>query len=103
MSELGLIEHINRLFLHPLGLAISRDPSTGHSTQILVADDGVWEYLFDQQHPFDPTAFREKLAEIMRRQSSIVSPTVAGGYIPVGDPSVKARIDAGLITPPKSR
>ena len=44
MSELGLIERINREILHPLGLAVSRDVETGHSTKILIADDGCWEY-----------------------------------------------------------
>lgn len=44
MSELGLIERINREILHPLGLAISRDPETGSSDSVLIAEDGVWEY-----------------------------------------------------------
>lgn len=44
MSELGLIERINREILHPLGLAVSRNPENGSSEAILVADDGVWEY-----------------------------------------------------------
>ncbi|EKO3565643.1 DUF551 domain-containing protein [Vibrio metschnikovii] len=44
MSELGLIERINREILHPLGLAVSRDVYTGISAQVYVADDGVWEY-----------------------------------------------------------
>lgn len=49
MSELGLIERINREILHPLGLAVSRDVETGTSTKVLVADDGVWEYPSDMQ------------------------------------------------------
>lgn len=44
MSELGLIERINREILHPIGLAISRNPDTGSSDSVLVADDGIWEY-----------------------------------------------------------
>ncbi len=44
MSELGLIQRINTEILHPLGLAISRNPKNGFSEKILVADDGVWEY-----------------------------------------------------------
>ena len=44
MSELGLIERINREICHPLGLAVSRDVETGGSTQILIAEDGKWEY-----------------------------------------------------------
>ena len=44
MSELGLIERINREICHPLGLAISRDVETGVSTRILISDDGAWDY-----------------------------------------------------------
>lgn len=44
MSKLGLIEKINREILHPMGLAISRNPKTGTSDQILVAPDGFFEY-----------------------------------------------------------
>lgn len=44
MSELGLIEKINREILHPVGLAISRNQDNGHSEEVLVAEDGVWEY-----------------------------------------------------------
>jgi len=43
-SELGLIERINREILHPLGLAMSRNPETGVSESLMIADDGVWEY-----------------------------------------------------------
>lgn len=34
MSELGLIERINREILHPIGLAISRNPDTGSSDSV---------------------------------------------------------------------
>lgn len=44
MSELGLIRRINTEVLHPLGLAMSRTPETGHSESILISDDGIWEY-----------------------------------------------------------
>lgn len=43
-SELGLIERINREVLHPLGLAMTRNPETGVSESLLIADDGIWEY-----------------------------------------------------------
>jgi hypothetical protein len=43
-SELGLIERINREILHPLGLAMTRNPETGASEKLLIADDGVWTY-----------------------------------------------------------
>jgi len=44
MSELGLIERINREVLHPLGLAICRQVESGVSEKVIVADDGVFEY-----------------------------------------------------------
>lgn len=43
-SELGLVERINREILHPLGLAMTRNPETGTSENLLIADDGFWEY-----------------------------------------------------------
>jgi hypothetical protein len=46
-SELGLIRKINRYILHPLGLAMSRNPDNGHSECILVADDGIFNYKYD--------------------------------------------------------
>ena len=46
-SYLGLVERINREILHPLGLAMSREPDTGTSSELLVADDGVWQYADD--------------------------------------------------------
>ncbi|MGQ0328080.1 hypothetical protein ACT3N0_03315 [Citrobacter portucalensis] len=30
--------------LHPIGLAVFRDPKTGISQGALIAADGVWEY-----------------------------------------------------------
>ncbi len=46
-SNLGLVERINREILHPLGLAMTRNPETGHSENILISDDGIWEYSPD--------------------------------------------------------
>lgn len=46
-SELGLIVRINREVLHPLGLAMTRNPENGVSEMLLVSPDGIWEY--DQQ------------------------------------------------------
>ncbi|MGK4474128.1 DUF7415 domain-containing protein [Aeromonas molluscorum] len=43
-SELGLIMRINREILHPLGLAMTRNPENGASEMLLVSDDGIWEY-----------------------------------------------------------
>jgi len=44
LSEWGLIYKINKEVLHPLGLALSRDPETGVSEAIIIADDLIWEY-----------------------------------------------------------
>ena len=43
-SQLGLIHRINHEILHPLGLAMTRDPKTGSSESLLVSDDGIWVY-----------------------------------------------------------
>ena len=47
MSDLGLIQRINKDILHPLGLAMTRNPENGSSESILIADNGVWEYSKD--------------------------------------------------------
>lgn len=44
LAELGLMVRINKEVLHPLGLAVSRNPETGASDHIFVSDDGVYEY-----------------------------------------------------------
>ena len=54
MSELGLIERINREILHPLGLAMSRNIETGHSEEILIAFDGIWTYHPDRKSTIIP-------------------------------------------------
>lgn len=43
LSDMGLIWKINKEILHPLGLALTRDPS-GISVGAIVSDDGSWEY-----------------------------------------------------------
>ena len=43
-SELGLVERINTEVLHPLGLAMARNPDDGTSPCVLVADDRVFKY-----------------------------------------------------------
>lgn len=47
LSARGLIVRINSEILHPLGLAVFRDPQTGVSQGALIASDGVWAY----EHP----------------------------------------------------
>lgn len=44
LSARGLIVRINKEILHPIGLAVFRDPKTGISQGALIAPDGVWEY-----------------------------------------------------------
>lgn len=44
LSEMGLLWKINKEILHPLGLALTRNPHTGESAGAIIADDGVWEY-----------------------------------------------------------
>lgn len=47
ISSRGLLKRINQEILHPLGLAVFRDPSTGRSGGALIASDGVWDYAKD--------------------------------------------------------
>ncbi|HCB1983529.1 TPA: hypothetical protein MYQ78_001394 [Klebsiella pneumoniae] len=47
LSALGLIVRINKEILHPMGLALFRDPKTGTSEGALIAPDGHWSYSVD--------------------------------------------------------
>ncbi|EJB4242393.1 hypothetical protein MT068_001484 [Salmonella enterica] len=47
LSSMGVIVALNFSIFHPRGLAICRDPESGVSPYLLVADDGVWEYTPD--------------------------------------------------------
>jgi len=47
LSALGLIVRINAEILHPLGLAIFRDPDSGISAGAMIASDGKWDYAPD--------------------------------------------------------
>ena len=70
MSELGLIDHINKEVLHPIGLAISRNPKTGSSDFVLVADDGVFEYPGDMENGvLSDCEFKAKLSEIIKAKA----------------------------------
>ena len=44
LSALGLLIRINAEILHPLGLAIFRDPAFGSSPGAMISPDGTWEY-----------------------------------------------------------
>lgn len=47
ISRRGLLVRINREIMHPLGLAVCRDPATGISPGAVVSDDGPWVYPDD--------------------------------------------------------
>ncbi|EOV6248503.1 hypothetical protein ACN93M_002610 [Vibrio parahaemolyticus] len=64
MSELGLIEKINREMLHPLGLAMSRNVETGASYGVFVADDGFFTYADNfKSKILGDAELKQKLAE----------------------------------------
>ncbi|MEC5345065.1 hypothetical protein ABRZ24_20955 [Brenneria populi] len=44
ISRRGLLVRINKEIMHPLGLAVFRDPDNGVSEGAVIADDGVWQY-----------------------------------------------------------
>lgn len=47
ISQRGLLVRINREIMHPLGLAVCRDPATGTSPGAVVSEDGPWIYPDD--------------------------------------------------------
>lgn len=47
ISRRGLLVRINREIMHPLGLAVCRNPETGSSPGAVVSDDGPWVYPED--------------------------------------------------------
>ncbi|HHF8242822.1 TPA: MazG-like family protein [Klebsiella pneumoniae] len=47
LSALGLMVRINTEILHPLGLAVFRDPASGTSAGVMIAPDGKWAYAPD--------------------------------------------------------
>lgn len=51
ISQLGLLERINREIMHPLGYAVCREVETGTSPGALVSDDGPWVYPEDHVAP----------------------------------------------------
>lgn len=69
MSELGLIVRINKEILHPLGLAMSRNPETGASEIVFVSDDGFWRYDYTVNYPrYTDREIREKIQEIIKNK-----------------------------------
>lgn len=49
ISEIGLLERLNREILHPLGIAVFFNPETGQSGGALISNDG--EFEFDPSMP----------------------------------------------------
>ncbi|ULL06041.1 hypothetical protein JNO42_03240 [Pseudomonas putida] len=47
ISQRGLLVRINREIMHPLGLAICRNPETGTSPGAVVSDNGPWIFPED--------------------------------------------------------
>ncbi|MCE0875974.1 hypothetical protein [Pseudomonas monteilii] len=55
LSRRGLLVRINREILHPLGLAVCRDPETGLSPGAVVSDAGPFVYPEDEgSDPHEP-------------------------------------------------
>ncbi len=68
MSELGLMERINREILHPLGLAMTRNVETGISESVLISDDGLWEYDPEMKSTILPDS---KVREIINKINEV--------------------------------
>lgn len=69
ISELGLIERINKEILHPLGLAMYREVETGESPGAYVADDGLFKYADDfRLKNFIDDQVREKLQAMLNAE-----------------------------------
>ena len=49
LSDLGLLERINKEILHPLGLAVCRTVEDGTSLGALISEDWEWRYSADMQ------------------------------------------------------
>lgn len=65
-SKLGLVEKINREVLHPLGLAMTRNPETGKSDSLLIADDGLFTYSENMETTMiSDESIRLKLQEVV--------------------------------------
>lgn len=62
-SARGLIERINREILHPMGLAMCREPETGISPCLLVSDDGLFQYAEDMPESYAAILKRANAAE----------------------------------------
>ena len=64
IAELGLLERINREIMHPLGLAVYRQPKDGTSGGALVSPDGVFEYGDIESKIQPPSKTIEKIKKL---------------------------------------
>ncbi|MCG0011788.1 DUF7415 domain-containing protein [Vibrio parahaemolyticus] len=86
MSELGLIERINREMLHQLGLAISRNAETGASYGVFVADDGAFAYSDNfKSRVLSDEELQNKLAEIQPISISEMAQPYIDNWVPARD------------------
>lgn len=72
-SELGLIVRINCEILHPMGLAMTRNPENGASEMLLVSADGIWEYdpqLMANAPAVSEEEIKAKIAEWTKEQKA---------------------------------
>jgi hypothetical protein len=65
LSQLGLVELINRETLHPLGLSISVEPDTGISRKIIVSPDGGFHYKHIKPELVSDDVITRRLNEIL--------------------------------------
>lgn len=70
-SELGLIRRINEEVLHPLGLAITRDPKTGSSNFLVIAPDLKWEYSKPATTTMDDSQIKSILSSILEQDQKL--------------------------------
>ena len=69
LSEFGLIYKINKEVLHPLGLALSREPNMNVSFGCIVAQDDIWEYP-----PATETVHEENYEKFINNKDFILAP-----------------------------
>ena len=69
LSELGIIELINRECLHQRGLALCRNPETGKSDGCLISQDLEWEYDPNMKSTIIPEPeLKSKLQKIVEEE-----------------------------------
>jgi len=64
-SDLGLIQRINSEILHPLGLAMTRDPETGSSPDLIFStDEGI---LYSDEIVIKPILSKEEIIDRLQK------------------------------------